>query len=303
MTDVPVVALTKHHGLGNDFLIALEPVGEVGSAQAKQWCDRRTGIGADGLIVASRSTDETGSSVARDHEWTMVLWNADGSRAEISGNGIRCLGQAIGMFLVAETGGLTPASGTRLLVHTDAGPRRLTLFPSEHDTWEIRAEMGVVGPGPGPSTAWADAGLEPSDQRGVDVGNPHIVAIVDAGQFDAVMMDTAGPIVEAGYGGGINVHVVHIVDEANIEMKIWERGVGVTQACGSGACAAAWAANKLGVVGRKITVTMPGGSATVELADGIGGADNTTVDGSTDGESDIVHLVGPATYVGSVRIA
>jgi len=279
MTGSPPVELTKHHGLGNDFLIALNQPDDLASAQAKQWCDRRTGIGADGLIVATSSTGDghPGGTI-----WTMTLWNSDGGRAEISGNGIRCLGQAIGRHLGGER---EVETGTELSIRTDAGLRRLTLFPNSSDTWQVRAEMGRPAPGPAPSSAWAEAGLKPERQQGVDVGNPHIVAVVDAIQFDKVDMAVVGPIIEAGYPGGVNVHVVNITSDRSLDLKVWERGVGVTQACGSGACAAAWAAHNQGLVGPEITVGMPGGSASVELTD------------------DQVYLIGPATYVGSIRIA
>ncbi|MDH3294224.1 MAG: diaminopimelate epimerase [Acidimicrobiia bacterium] len=280
------VGLTKHHGLGNDFLVALDPEREIGSPEAKKWCDRRTGIGADGLIVATIDT----SGERRRSEWTMVLWNADGSRAEISGNGIRCLGQAIGQRMMDA--GPIPM-GAVLFVDTDAGRRQLTLYPGPYragstpdvDTWQVRVGMGPAGPGPSPSPAWVDAGLQPSHQQGVDIGNPHLVAIVDVDQFDKADMAVVGPIIEAGYPTGINVHLVNVVDRQTLELKVWERGAGVTQACGSGACAAAWAAHQQGLVGTEITVTMPGGSASVELTD------------------DDVYLIGPATFVGSVRIA
>lgn len=264
------VALTKHHGLGNDFLVALEPIRDLTSADAKEWCDRHTGIGADGLIQARRVAG------GDDTRWSMMLWNADGGRAEISGNGIRCLGQAIGR-LTANDG------EQRIMLLTDAGERTLTLHPRPGDTWSVRAGMGVASPGPDISGSWPRVGVDVTAQQGVDIGNPHLVAVVDDDTvFAAADMGRIGPIIEADYPGGINVHLVRIVDRNRIDLKVWERGVGVTQACGSGACAAAWAAHRMGLVETKITVTMPGGSATVELI----GSD--------------VFLTGPATYIGSI---
>jgi diaminopimelate epimerase len=267
-----LTALTKHHGLGNDFLVALDPPSDPGSGEARRWCHRRTGIGADGLILA-RPVE------GRSDQWAMVLWNADGGRAEISGNGIRCLAQAIGLHL----GQTSPAT---LTINTDAGPRLVHVGAMNGDTWQVRAGMGAAKAGPEPSPAWAEAGMAPLHQRGVDVGNPHIVALLDDAQaFEQVDMEAVGPIIEAGYPAGINVHVVHVKSPEQLGLKVWERGVGVTQACGSGACAAAWAAHTVGLGGRIITVTMPGGSATVELS------------GSE------VFLTGPATYVGSIVLA
>ena len=169
------IRLTKHHGLGNDFLIALDPGVELSSAAAKQWCDRRTGIGADGLIHARSAAD--------GNRWSMVLYNADGSRAEISGNGLRCLGQAIGMATGMDaTGALT--------VDTDAGRRTLEINPSSNETWSIRVGMGTafgpaVGPDVGPDALqqlhhgpWADAGVTVTEQLVVDIGNPHVLALI-----------------------------------------------------------------------------------------------------------------------------
>lgn len=263
------VELTKHHGLGNDFLVALEPVRDLSPTDAKQWCDRRTGIGADGLIQARRIDKAEG-------RWTMDLWNADGGRAEISGNGLRCLGQAIGRLTGID-------ADQTITIGTDAGDRKVTLYPRPGDTWLVRVDMGSATEGPATSAAWTEAGIAVSAQQGVDLGNPHLVAVVDD---DALFTDTdmawIGPIVEAGYPGGINVHLARIVDRDHLELKVWERGVGVTQACGTGACAAAWAVHRTGMVNPEITVSMPGGSATVELT------------GSR------IFLTGPATYVGSI---
>ncbi len=279
--------LTKHHGLGNDFLIALAPAQPIGSPEAKRWCDRRTGIGADGLIVAQPVQSDGSDS----HRWSMVLWNADGSRAEISGNGIRCLGQAIGLRQAEEA---PVPDGAEIIIDTDAGPRTLVLFPAGGDTWQVRAEMGRVSDGPQPSPSWEAVGLHPSHQQGVDVGNPHIVAIVSRDEFDRADPSEVGPVIEAGYPGGINVHVVTVDGPNELALKVWERGVGVTQACGSGACAGAWAAHRLGLVDgggpeKQIQVSMPGGSASVEVAN--------------DPDDNTVFLIGPATYIGSICIA
>ncbi len=268
MEDV-TTELTKHHGLGNDFLIALDPDRELTSADAKHWCDRRTGIGADGLIQARPLSDDS-------RRWAMILWNADGGRAEISGNGLRCLGHAVGLLDAA-------AESCSLVVETDAGARELTLHPEPGDTWSVRVGMGPVAEGPGISYAWSEVGLDVAAQLGVDIGNPHLVAVLGKDTaFGDVDMATIGPVIEAGYPEGINVHVIRPADRTRLDLKVWERGAGVTQACGTGACAAAWAANRMGLVDHEITVTMPGGSATVELT----GSD--------------VFLTGPATYIGRI---
>lgn len=272
--------LTKHHGLGNDFLIALAPAWLPSSDQARRWCQRRTGIGADGLIVA-QPIDGSRS------QWTMMLWNADGSRAEISGNGLRCLGQAIvqQMNEPGVPGGLAAPGSPEpvpLIIETDAGRRNIEVHQAPGTTWQVRASMGRARSGQLADGDWNKAGVPVIAHRSVDVGNPHLVGFVaTAEEFDAVDMDAVGPQIEAGRPLGVNVHVAHITDDDHLALKVWERGVGVTQACGSGACAAAWAARSLGMAER-ITVTMPGGSATVEL------------------DGDEVLLTGPAGYIGSV---
>ncbi len=118
-------------------------------------------------------------------------------------------------------------------------------------------------------------------QIGVEIGNPHLVALVDnAGSHDPRIV---GPEIEADYPNGINVHMIDVKDRSTIRLVVWERGAGYTEACGSGACAAAWAASKWGLVDDRVEVIMPGGSATVEI-------------GST------VFLTGPAAYVGTVLL-
>lgn len=290
MTEAPHPAepnrtvLSKHHGLGNDFLIAVDPATPPGSAEARRWCDRHVGVGADGLLVATPGDPEVAG--VRRH-WRMVLWNADGSRAEISGNGIRCLGQAI-----AGAEGLDPSTDQELVIETDAGTRTLRIrageVPAEGyqpTTVQVQAGMGKAVEGPQASDRWAEVGVPVTGQRGVDIGNPHLVAYVDGAEtlsrFD---MAALGPVIEADYPGGCNVHLVAVVGPDRLSLKVWERGAGVTQACGSGACAAAWAANAAGLVGDEVTVDMPGGSAVVTIT------------------PDEILLTGPAVRVADVII-
>lgn len=267
------IILTKHHGLGNDFLVAVEPSRQLGPADALRWCDRRVGIGADGLIQATKTAEPT--------RWRMVLWNSDGGRAEISGNGLRCLAQAL-----ADHIGHDRAGDLSLTIETDAGAREATVLarcassPTSAD--QIRVAMGKAVEGPAPSGRWAGLGIDVSQQFGVDLGNPHLVGFV-AG-LDGLDMATIGPVVEADHPGGLNVHLVRVLDRTSLQMVIWERGAGVTMACGSGACAAAWAATRAGLVDGTVEVVMPGGSATVGVTD------------------DEVVLTGPAVRVGEVRL-
>ena len=244
--------LTKHHGLGNDFLVALDSAVALDGEAARALCDRRTGLGADGLIVGTVA------------EPSMVLFNADGSRAELSGNGIRCLAQAIahhrreGDFVIA----------------TDAGPKAVQVRRGADDrTVDVRVDMGPVTTADAP-----ELDLGAKDMVGASVGNPHVVALfADRAALDAAAdgfdrIDRNVEFVLAGPGDG------------ELTMRVVERGVGETQACGTGACAAAWAARHWGIGGDEITVHMPGGSAIVELGDGT------------------VHLRGPAVFVATVEV-
>lgn len=267
--------LTKHHGLGNDFLIAIQPSRRLGPDDAVTWCDRRRGLGADGLIELT-THDDTATPVDGDaHVWSMILWNADGSRAEISGNGMRCVGQAL-IRASDQTDG-------HLVVRTDAGLRRLHVHATPDPlTHQVRVDMGVAGQGPPPSDRLSELGVEAHRQLGVDMGNPHLVVLVD----DPATIDLAavGPRVEADYPSGINVHFVRVDNPSTITLEVWERGAGLTEACGSGACAAAYAARQWGLTDATVKVSMVGGSAEVEVGD-------------------TIHLTGPATFVADISVA
>jgi diaminopimelate epimerase len=264
------ITLTKHHGLGNDFLIAVSPTTTLGPEDALRLCDRRRGVGADGLIIATRFGEDPAS-------WVMTLWNADGTRAEISGNGLRCLGQAL--VLHHDDG----QQAMTFQIHSDAGLRRVAVQPDrDSDTDQVAVDMGRAAPGPKMSTRWAELGIKVHHQAAVDIGNPHLVAVVD--DPDAIDLGVVGPIIEADFPDGINVEMIAVRGRSLLALRVWERGVGLTEACGSGACAAVWAAHGLDLVDNRVTVEMPGGAATVELVDGS------------------VLLSGPATFIAIVEI-
>jgi diaminopimelate epimerase len=245
-----ILSLAKHHGLGNDFLILLDLDGTtpIDAALARRLCDRHRGLGADGVIRATRAT--AGSRAAL----TFELRNADGSSAEMSGNGMRCLAQA------ALDAGLVDA-GQPFAVTTPAGRRSVSIRPGDESSiaW-ASVEMGT-------------AAIEDGDgercnvghgQLHVNLGNPHLVVL---GPDPAVVaVDELGPVLEASVAGGQNVEFVALgpgPDE--LTMRVWERGVGETLACGTGACAAAVALWHWGRVGRRVTVHQPGGDADVEV--------------------------------------
>lgn len=268
---VILISLTKHHGLGNDFLIAIDPPRPLTADDAIAWCDRRRGMGADGLIEVTSNNDNDDAAQL----WSMTLFNADGSKAEISGNGIRCVGQAI-----ADSLGV--AGEHSALIRTDAGLRTVHVRASDGGTTrQVRVDMGPAGEGPAHSDAWATLGVWVDNQAGLDLGNPHLVALVDDPM--AIDMGRIGPVVEADYPDGLNVHVVRVDNPSTVTMNIWERGAGLTEACGSGACAAAAATHSWGLTESIVKVNMPGGSAEVEVGD-------------------TIFLTGPATLVGEVVI-
>jgi diaminopimelate epimerase len=264
--------LTKHHGLGNDFLVALAlPDRHAASldlaAIAVNVCHRRTGIGADGLLVANRAAGYTAQ---------MTLYNADGSRAEMSGNGIRCFAQAI----ATRDGSLAPQH-----ILTDAGPRRVELFATDQpNIIEASVDMGPVEPIGAPH-GWDQVGCDQARPvMHLSVGNPHTVVAVD--DVQGVDLVSLGQLIP-----GTNLEIVQpCADPTTIRMRVHERGAGITQACGTGACASAVAAVAWGLVPAntsEITVHMDGGRAKVR------------VDHPSPGR---VTLIGPSAYVGAITI-
>jgi diaminopimelate epimerase len=255
--------LTKHHGLGNDFLVLLgtgAALAAVGPDHAVRWCDRHRGVGADGLLLGV--VDDP------DADLVMTLFNADGSRAEMSGNGIRCLAQA-----EVDRRGATEAE---LRIRTDGGPRTVSVHPGPDAATVIASvDMGPALPGPAadrppvPPSAPDPVALasEPKESTTVDLGNPHLVLLVD--DPAAIDIHRAGPYWEAGYDAGINVHAVAPTPGADddLTMAIWERGAGATLACGTGATAAAHAAHAWGLVGTRVRVRMAGGDVEVEVGE------------------------------------
>lgn len=246
-----MIRLEKYHGLGNDFLVLLD-LGDrrpVEAGEVRALCDRHRGVGADGLLRVTPGP--------RGTDCAMELYNADGSRAEMSGNGIRCLAMAM-----VEAG----LSGGRLVVHTDAGAKEVTV---DADGW-VAVDMGM-------------ARIDAKEGRVafVDMGNPHTVVELEEDED----LDTLDVVGRAAVYGGRNVEFVVIGPGSDhLHLRVWERGVGETLACGTGACAAAAAAFVWGRVGSNVTVTQPGGNATVDL------------------RSDTIVLSGPAEHIATVEV-
>src|SRR5581483_11839380 len=250
----------KYHGTGNDFVLLVDLAGvrPLNPGVVSALCDRRVGVGADGVIRVTRSDDGA---------FFMDYWNADGSVAEMCGNGIRCLGK-----LVYEHG-LTDL--TELDVGTRAGVRHLTLHLDGRTVRAVtvgmgppsftRAEIPMAGPPDGRFQ------LEPFEAGGrtfkataVSMGNPHLVLFADE---DPATIDVRaiGPSIERHelFPERTNVEFV-AVEDGGLTVRVWERGVGETMACGTGACAALVAANEAGLVARRANVRFPGGVLDVE---------------------------------------
>lgn len=265
--------LTKHHGLSNDFLVTfVDEVPANAPELATELCDRRSGIGADGLIFGI----DSGSTPI------MRLFNADGSAAEISGNGLRCFVQAVAMRRGVPT--------LEVDVDTLAGVRACEIEVTNDPAVAFAsADMGEVTPGDSPDSP--DFLTEVDGLDGVKrwaigaVGNPHVV--IEMEDPHSVDLAHVGPQIEAHFPHGANVHFVSTGGDGEVILRVWERGAGITQACGSGATVSAQRMYEWGAVGERVDVAMPGGSATVDVA--------TT-------ERPTAVLSGPATFVGTVEV-
>lgn len=266
------------HGAGNDFLLV------DGRAQDQDWpalaramCHRNFGAGGDGLLVAVRPE--------REHA-RMLLYNADGSQAEMSGNGVRCFAK----FVVES--GIARAEGETLRVETGAGLIALDLLREGEAVTGARVDMGAPRFAPAEIPVAAERGPPivdlpvPVNGRSYEVtclsmGNPHAVHFVDH-PVDEFPLAAIGPRVERHplFPARVNFEVARVLTRKDIESRTWERGVGETMACGTGASAIMVAAHLRGLVGDRVDVRGPGGALTLEW----------------DGKGN-VFLTGPAAYV------
>jgi diaminopimelate epimerase len=251
---VTAVSLLKYQAYGNDFLVAVDPTGLPGTDELDgdfvvAVCDRHRGIGADGVMVVRPAPPSSGG---RTPDAAMELRNADGGRAETSGNGLACLALAL------VDAGRVP--GPEVLVSTDAGPRLVTVLDRiDGAAATMRTEMGALKVG----EARQAAGLDGFEARRVDAGNPHLVMMGPS--LEGVDIASLGRSLEQAEPGGQNVEVVAPDGRGGLDLLVWERGVGLTEACGTGSCAAAAAARAAGFVSSRVEVHNPGGTLLVEL--------------------------------------
>jgi diaminopimelate epimerase len=241
--------LIKTHAFGNDFLMVdAQDVAKVKDlpALARAACERHRGLGADGLMIFEK----------RDGGASMRLLNADGSRSEISGNGVRCLAAWI-----ASSQGLSKRASVR--IETEAGTKTLELLDQVGGRYTFRAAMGRPEQ---IERHVLDLREQSVDAITLRVGNPQCVVLGEVTE-ERLRTIGAGLAVHPHFPEGTNVELATVESPDRVRILIWERGVGPTEASGTGACAAAVAAIKFGGAARDLQVDAPGGTQRVEWLD------------------------------------
>ncbi len=225
----------KMQGAGNDFIIFEGPYAPL-TEDVSRWCDRRTGIGADGvLVVTALSSDRV----------SMRYWNADGGEAEMCGNGLRCVARyAFDRDWV---------DGNEFVVESAVGDHTVIVKPDS-----VVAFVGEPAP-----FRTGTLNISSHEVHPFAIGNPHAVLFVDS--VDEADVGEVGPIIEgdALFPNRTNVEFVEVAEEGGIRVRVWERGVGETLASGTGATAAAYIAHTIGGVPTPVAVSMPGGTISV----------------------------------------
>ena len=243
------IEFVKSHGAGNDFVLIEDlddQIGLLDGAFVAVVCDRHQGVGGDGLIRIAPSNEA---------DFFMDYYNADGGVAEMCGNGIRCLAK-----YVADRGII---GGDHVRVDTRAGIKHLDLYRNDEGLVDrVRVDMGPPIP--------ADplrVKVEGFDAACVSMGNPHAVVVVP--KLGDVDVERLGPAIETHqtFPAKTNVEFTEILSRGEVRVRVWERGVGETQACGTGACATAVATNLLGLTERTVGVNMPGGRLDIDWTD------------------------------------
>ncbi len=246
-----MIKFAKAHAYGNDFLyVQQSDVSGVDLvALARLMCERHLGIGADGLILYSRSATRA----------SMILINADGSRAEVSGNGVR----ALGALLLRDEA----REDVEILVQTPAGEKRLTRINREGSRQMFRAAMGAPVD---LATRSIAAGGETVSAVTLNMGNPQCVVLGPLPDEDRFRRLGGALAIHPSFPEGTNVEFASVEGADRVRIAIWERGVGPTTSSGTGSCAALVAAVAYGGAARDATVIAPGGAQRVEwLADGV----------------------------------
>ena len=257
------IEFTKYHGLGNDFILidnrhSSEPV--ITPEEAVVLCDRHFGIGADGVIFALPAQNGT--------DYTMRIFNSDGSEPEMCGNGIRCLAK-----FIADLEGSD--AKTEYRIHTGAG----VIITELRSDGQVKVDMGVprllaaeiLTTLAAPDAKVIDVPIEVADKSWsvtcVSMGNPHCITFVE--DVSAIALETVGPQFEhhQAFPQRTNTEFIQVIRRDYVKMRVWERGAGVTLACGTGACAAVVAGVLTGKCDRATSVELPGGVLEIEWAE------------------------------------
>jgi diaminopimelate epimerase len=258
---VKLIKFWKMHGLGNDYVVIDNRDQKIGDKQAaalaKKLCERRFSVGADGLLLVCNS------AVA---DVKMRIFNADGSEAEMCGNGIRCFAK------YCNENGIVKKN--EFPIETLSGIKHVWLTVKDTEVKTVKVDMGAPNwersslPMLGEGTCINEE-LEIDEEiykvTCLSMGNPHCVIFVD--KVDEFPVEYVGPMVEnhPSFPKRTNVGFVQVLNKNELKVRVWERGCGETLACGTGTCAAVAVANKLGKVGAKVTVHVLGGDLQVEV--------------------------------------
>lgn len=256
------IHFTKMEALGNDYIyIDRDRYPSIDyPALARRYSDPHVGIGGDGVVTYSRHDDES---------FEMHIYNKDGSEAEMCGNAIRCVAK-----LLYEEG----FTHERLIpIHTGAGRLEVAVRREGERVTVARVMMGV------PTVAGEPSTVEGMEGTVAGMGNPHFV-LETKEPVEDFPLELHGPRLEKSHSfpEGVNVEVIRPIDDHTIDMRVWERGSGLTRACGTGACASAAVAIRRGFATSPITVRMPGGYLVIEWSGK---------------EKDPLYMTGPATRV------
>lgn len=280
------VKFTKMHGAGNDYIYVDTSIYHIDdpSPAAKAWSAPHTGIGSDGLVLIGRGDGRTA-------DFTMRIFNADGSEALMCGNASRCIGKYLyekGLTTAKEIR-LQTLSGVKTLLlrtrddNTVAGVTVDMLEPALSDKTKVRNETGSL------REAAIEADGKVYTGTFVSMGNPHFVVFTD--NISSCDIARSGAALERHpiFPERCNIEFAEVLQDGNIRTRVWERGSGITLACGTGACATAVAAALTGRAGRQTDIIMDGGRLSIEWRE----ADNH------------VYLTGPAEFVfeGSIEMA
>ncbi len=258
-----MMSFVKYHGLGNDFILVdnrQQPEPMITPEQAILWCDRHFGIGADGVIFALPGQADT--------DYTMRIFNSDGSEPEMCGNGIRCLAR-----FIADLEGANAKEIYR--IHTLAG----VIIPKLEANGQVTVDMGfprLLAAEIPTTLAAADRQVvnQPLEAAGkswqvtcVSMGNPHCITFVE--DVAAISLEAIGPQFEhhPTFPQRTNTEFIEVVSRDYLKMRVWERGAGITLACGTGACAALAAGVLNGLCDRRATVELPGGCLEIEWSE------------------------------------